>query len=600
MRRSRLSALGLAVRDRFGTRLGDESGIALVMALGIMLVLVITLTTVITFTAAGARDSHRTNAGQKATALAEGGINNALAVLNQNYPCTACYPGDSSLLPARTTSYSSGTVTWSGVLDGAPPGAEWADEWRITATGSVPNPTGPNAGPVTRTVSAVVPVIPPGTSEIGDENPLNYIYAEDELTFLQSVTIASPLYATTNLRLQSSAIVSEFIGNVPGKKNRVAVGGVFYGMQNANRIGHTLGTTADHNLEKVYIGACNTKNYDNNVTIRPCAFGDGLPSDRIWGDTTGNAIPPGFLDYIPQLTCCKPYDTTPPNPQHLPFQTGVGDSNMGRAYKTADLGPRSKCTTGSVPFPFDTASGVPDNLINNSATPAGTPAIDLTPDANGPASQDYLDSYSCKSARGEISWDNVDGPDTDGDGPDRDGKQFRVQGTVFIDGSAKITSRHAAGATVTGQGALFLTGTFLMNNALMCVLIDPATASSPNKRCHTATDAWDPNEGALVIIAEGDGGYDVTQNQSNNIINGEGIAIKTSHFQGGLIANKDVTVDTTSNMQGPMISVYNDVRAGQSGVLTFPPISFAPSGADAAIGPPPVAQLLPPRHFSGG
>ena len=72
----------LAVRNR----LGDESGIALVMALGIMLVLVIALTTVITFTAAGARDSHRVNAGQKATALAEAGVNNALAVLHEELP----------------------------------------------------------------------------------------------------------------------------------------------------------------------------------------------------------------------------------------------------------------------------------------------------------------------------------------------------------------------------------------------------------------------------------------------------------------------------------------------------------------------------------
>jgi hypothetical protein len=259
---------------------------------------------------------------------------------------------------------------------------------------------------------------------------------------------------------------------------------------------------------------------------------------------------------------------------------------MGRAYKTADLGPRSPCTTGSVPFRFDTASGVPDNLINNSATPAGAPAIDLTPDANGPASQNHLDSYSCTSARGEISWNNVT-------------KQFRIQGTVFIDGSAKITSKQTDRATVTGQGALFLTGTFLMKDALMCVLIDPAT-SGANSECHTATDAWDPNEGAFIVIADGDGGYDVTQNQSNNIISGEGITIKGSHFQGGLIANKDITVDTTSDMQGPMISVYNDVHAGQSGVLTFPPISFAPSGASSAIGPPPLAQLLPPRQFSGG
>ena len=79
------------------TRLGNESGMALVMALGITLVVAIALTTVITFSAAGARDSHRVNAGQKAYALAESGVNNALAVLNANIllpflPRRSCIP----------------------------------------------------------------------------------------------------------------------------------------------------------------------------------------------------------------------------------------------------------------------------------------------------------------------------------------------------------------------------------------------------------------------------------------------------------------------------------------------------------------------------
>ena len=75
---------------------------ALVMALGIMLVLTIALTTVITFTAAGARDSHRVNAGQKAYALAEAGVNNALAVLNANYPDRRRLPGPNCLLNPQT------------------------------------------------------------------------------------------------------------------------------------------------------------------------------------------------------------------------------------------------------------------------------------------------------------------------------------------------------------------------------------------------------------------------------------------------------------------------------------------------------------------
>ena len=48
-----------------------------------------------------------------------------------------------------------------------------------------------------------------------------------------------------------------------------------------------------------------------------------------------------------------------------------------------------------------------------------------------------------------------------------------------------------------------------------------------------------------------------------------------------------------------MLSVYNTVDAGQSNVLTFPPILFAPSG-ESILGPPPVPKLLTPRNFGGG
>ena len=55
-------------------RLQDESGIALVMALGVMLVLAIVLTTTIFFTSASLRHANSSNAGQKAYAIAEAGL----------------------------------------------------------------------------------------------------------------------------------------------------------------------------------------------------------------------------------------------------------------------------------------------------------------------------------------------------------------------------------------------------------------------------------------------------------------------------------------------------------------------------------------------
>src|SRR5262245_54575987 len=77
-------------------RLRDESGIALIMAIGIMLVLTIALSTTIYVTSSSARHASSSNAGQKAYALAEAGLNNALAVLNTHYPSTTPYPGDTA------------------------------------------------------------------------------------------------------------------------------------------------------------------------------------------------------------------------------------------------------------------------------------------------------------------------------------------------------------------------------------------------------------------------------------------------------------------------------------------------------------------------
>jgi hypothetical protein len=147
-------------------------------------------------------------------------------------------------------------------------------------------------------------------------------------------------------------------------------------------------------------------------------------------------------------------------------------------------------------------------------------------------------------------------------------------------------------ATYTGQGAIILSGTFGMKNASMCVFASGSV-------CDTGA-TWDPNAAVLLIYADGNGGADTTQNQGNTIGTGEGIALKSANFQGGLVANNVINIGTTSGMQGPMVSVYKSVLAGQSGILTFPPINFAPSGGGGITNPPPPPKLLDPQQFSGG
>ena len=179
--------------SRVLARLQDERGIALVMSIGIMFVLTITVSSVMVYTAASAGHANHSNAGQKAYALAEAGVNDALAVLNANYPDTTHpYPGNWCLLraqtppagfpgtdlaprpaPPRHRSQHAGRraaerdCTWWGRSAASRIGPTWV----IRSTGSVPNPTGPGAAPVTRTLTVKVPVIIPTAQDTPARRP---------------------------------------------------------------------------------------------------------------------------------------------------------------------------------------------------------------------------------------------------------------------------------------------------------------------------------------------------------------------------------------------------------------------------------------------
>ena len=125
-------------------RLQDESGIALVMALGIMLVLTIVLTTTIFITSASVGHAKRSNAGQKAYAIAEAGLNDATAQLVKYYPpyaspISADGGAGSSITSGGDISFSAvpgGLVSWTGTFDSG------TKIWTLTGTGKVANPAG--------------------------------------------------------------------------------------------------------------------------------------------------------------------------------------------------------------------------------------------------------------------------------------------------------------------------------------------------------------------------------------------------------------------------------------------------------------------------
>jgi hypothetical protein len=559
-----------AVRSRTLDRLRDERGIALIMALGILFVLTISLGTVLYVTSASARHAEHSNAGQKAYALGEAGVNNALAVLNANYPGTVAFPGDSTLLPARTTSYDTGTADWSGTLTGpltGPTAPPWRWEWRLTSTGTVQNPTGPGAAPVTRTVTAIVPVVIPPTTPVSAAGPLNFLYSGSDMWFENSVHVKAPVYVTRDLHMESTS-------QIDGAAKKAAIGRDLYLKNPQNQIGLTGG--GDPRIDEIHVVRwCSSK---SNPTLHVCGPSNAQwDNDAIFATVHDNVIPPGpppFISFMPKLTCCAPYggSIAPSGPPAAPPDN---PSNMGFWYQNADLGPLAPCTTSTgTPPKFDTASGVPDNSINWSASP--TTVINMTPAA----------SYTCKSMAGsttlgELSWNAST-------------NLLTVKGTIFIDGS--ITINPSATARYTGQATIVASGTFGMKTATIC-----ATHSGYTGPCDfTATSPWDPNKSALVIVADGLAGAGAAQGQGSDFDPGDGIHLKSADFQGALIANHAVNTETTAKMQGPMISVYDGVFAGQSNDLIFPPLLFAPSGGGGIISDPPKPQLLAPQNFGGG
>jgi hypothetical protein len=441
-------------------------------------------------------------------------------------------------------------VTWGGTLTRVT-GMGWAWQWNITSTSQAVNPSGGGAAPATRTLTAVVPVDMPTTETTGDTSILNWIYALQNASFSNQVTIASPVFAGGNLTLDNKATISSAAG-------KLGVGGVLSMNQNADGVGSLLSR-----IGQAYIaGGCAWKGNGTPPPLHsPCLW----DLDNVYADPLhrGSTIPANLIT-TPTLTCCSLGGG------------GFAPSTMGFWYVNASPGPNSPCdaaTKTGTPPTFDTGDGV----INNSATL--TTPFNLTP---------YNASYTCRTSDGqghtigELSWN-------------ASAKVLTIKGTIFIDGSATIDKTGYSGNpvfTYSGSGAVYLTGTFSEKSTIMCSVVSGSD-------CNWTAGAWNPNLGSLVIVAYGDGGDGGAEAQGNVVRAGDGIDIVSSSFQGALIANKNVSIDTTSKDEGPMVSVYNSVNSGQTGTMSFPSITQAPSGAAGVSAPIPPGNLLAPQQFGG-
>lgn len=284
--------------------LGDERGLALPFALGVMVILSALAAGIFTYVTMNQGATRRVEADQRAYGLAETGLSYSFSRLEN-----AADPYSASSVPSTAVTLPTGTVTYVGTLSGT--------TWTLTGTGTVRNPSGPNAANVVRTVSAQAQVT---TSTVPDLRPWNYLFVDQPsgcITMGNGVTLDVALYVRGDLCLNNNAQINSPAVHLLGRlyvENSAQIGSA------ASPIGEFAATGACH-----YSGS-------------PVACG---PASRVYAGTIGTNPP----------TIAKPT-------ADLPYW-----------YANAQLGPLSNCTSGSFPGGFD----------NDSTLNVSRGEIDLTP-----------------------------------------------------------------------------------------------------------------------------------------------------------------------------------------------------------------------------
>jgi hypothetical protein len=196
-------------------RLGDESGIALVMAIGIMAVLMAMGSAVVYYAGSNARSAERSADDGRAMNLAEAGMNYARAVLWADPD-----PTSPTSFSGGPLTMEGGTVSYSGTYDTV------TKIWTLSGTGTYTNPTGGTA-PTSRSVSSQVLV----AAATGLDAAWGYLFADtSSCTLLENnLTIDAPIYVRGDLCMKNSARVTGDLVQVRGKvqiENQASIGTV--------------------------------------------------------------------------------------------------------------------------------------------------------------------------------------------------------------------------------------------------------------------------------------------------------------------------------------------------------------------------------------
>jgi Tfp pilus assembly protein PilX len=532
-------------------RLRSERGMVLPIALGMLSVLSISAMVVIDSSSTNARSSTRSKGDKVAFALAEAGINNAVAVLsksgNDNIhqallpPCKSgsTWTSESTWklndggTPAM--SYEGGEVRWCATFDAA------NAVWHATSRGIVKNHYGTNAT-TTRQLSADIPITPIESQALTNQ-AWNFMFATRtgtasgcDLTFSNNVAIGSNVYVMGNLCLDNNVVLSS---------PKLITLGRIYVANNAR------------------IGTAGTNNWSTRVEVQVGGSGGFFCKYSVGSWTTISSSPfCGDPERVYSKNSTSSAMTVNPTPENIAPPTVDWDG----WYQQAIPGPKTACTSSSGTTPVFDGDAARNNSI---AT-----VFDLTP---------TLSSYSCRVGPasepiGELTWNHST-------------KTLTAHGTIFIDGSVKMVNTNVL--TYTGYSTIYASGTFLMDQgAKLC-----AVKNAAGTDCDYA--GWDPNAKMITVVAGGSGAVTGAQSQTGSTADGGGNSTKLSNnvrFQGALFATNAIQLVNNSKVDGPMIGstiiVDNNVTPD-----SFPFIVQVPAGMPGNTSV--FAQTQLPRLFSG-
>ena len=571
---------------------------ALVMAIGIMTVLAIAGTTAIAYSTSSAQQSAQTRSRTSAFSLAEAGVNNSMAVLNlttnnaldpETLPkCTNNEKKYSDAAADRTSTSTwrhstidGGTVDWCGTL------VRKDALWYVTSIGRSTNPNSTTTN-VTRTLEATVTVTPTTTQPLN--NPVwNYLYAghtgstcdqqlNNNISGSSRMYVAGNLCLSPNVQLNQSTVI---VGGTLDVSNNAAVGA---STSMATRVETYIGGNCRYATGSW--GSCGGNQDARHIYSKRS---DGI---NIGVNQPAPVVAPPAADFAtwyensipgPSQTCTTSSGSPPAFDNNYPSRdssvSSVADLTPSSSYfcrvgQGANTTLTSALTASSTTVTVASASGFPstsfvirvDDEFMTVTAGFGTTTWTVTRASNSSTATTHASGQTLEwktASSGEIAWNNTT-------------KTLTVSGTIYIDGSAKISNGSLN--SYNGMGTIYLSGTFLSTGSLC--------ASISGSNCNFAS--WNPDFDMLMIVANGNGGQ---------IDPGNSIQIDNNFsYQGGLYGTNAVEFGNNVNVDGPIVG-SQIILSNNLTTNAFPNISIVPVGMPS--NEEVYAQPNPPQGFTG-